>query len=156
MTNIVVIDAHLIYLESLSFILSSDPTIHLLALSQTRQEAIEFLESTSERIDIVILSLQFQKAEFNGIPLAKYILKHFATIKLLVYSMHEVGKHIDEMYQAGISGYLFKNSDKEEFLEAIRQVSAGEIYYSERAKGIVERYLQSQQIAPSKFKGFPS
>ena len=156
MTNIVIVDSQWIFLEALSHLLQTKPSIQLLHTFTTKQETMEYLESSAERIDIILISLQLYKGYFDGIPLAKYILRHFATIKLIVYSVHEVGKHIEEMYHEGIGGYLFQDSPTEEWFEAIQQVSQGKIYFSDRAKGIMERYRTASQTTSPKFKGKPS
>jgi len=48
--------------------------------------------------------------------------------------MHEELKIIKDVMDAGASGYLFKNSNKNLILEAIHHVLKGGIYYSDEVK----------------------
>jgi DNA-binding NarL/FixJ family response regulator len=61
-------------------------------------------------------------------------------IKLLVVSMHDEALYADRVLRAGGDGYIMKQEDLDEIINAIRDVLAGRIYVSEevmvgRSKG---------------------
>ena len=51
--------------------------------------------------------------------------------------MHYDGKTISEIIKIGARGYLPKDADKKELLEAIRGVATGDTYFGDRAKRAV-------------------
>ena len=60
----------------------------------------------------------------DGIAAAKYLLQHHPDLKIIALSMFEEEDLIVEMLEAGAKGYLLKNADKKEILDAILTVHA--------------------------------
>jgi len=58
----------------------------------------------------------------DGIELNEILHKKFPSIKVIVLSVHANERLIARMIEAGASGYLIKNCDKEELLSAIHSV----------------------------------
>jgi DNA-binding NarL/FixJ family response regulator len=56
-------------------------------------------------------------------------------IKLLIVSMHDEALYADLVLRAGGNGYIMKQEDPEEIIQAIRDVLAGRIYVSEEVLG---------------------
>jgi DNA-binding NarL/FixJ family response regulator len=65
----------------------------------------------------------------DGISAAKAILERYPGTKIIALSMFEEEDLIVEMLEAGARGYLLKNADKREILEAIITVHGGNIFY---------------------------
>ena len=67
----------------------------------------------------------------SGLELVKELRAVDRKIKLLVVSMHDAALHADRALQAGGNGYLRKQGDPEELIQAIRDVLEGHIYVSQ-------------------------
>jgi len=67
----------------------------------------------------------------NGLELVKELRAVDRKIKLLVVSMHDAALCADKALQAGGNGYIRKQGDKEELMDAMRAVLSGRIYVSE-------------------------
>jgi DNA-binding NarL/FixJ family response regulator len=66
----------------------------------------------------------------SGQQLAKEVKNIFPNIKIIALSMSGVGETVEEMINdADISGYLLKQTGKEELVEAIKKVFNGGIYF---------------------------
>lgn len=68
----------------------------------------------------------------NGIELTRLLKKDFPDLKVIAISMHGENQIIKEMLDAGISGYILKNTGKQELIEAITKVASGGTYFDER------------------------
>jgi DNA-binding NarL/FixJ family response regulator len=67
----------------------------------------------------------------SGLDLIKEIRSSNRTVRLLVVSMHDEALYANRVLRAGGDGYVMKQQDPEEIVEAIRDVLAGHIYVSE-------------------------
>ena len=66
--------------------------------------------------------------------------------KILVFSMHENSTFVEHALQAGVTGYISKNSSPEVLVTAIRKLAAGNVY-------IDAELAQSLVIQKSRDKG---
>ena len=67
----------------------------------------------------------------SGLELVKELRAVDRKIKLLVVSMHDAALYADRAVQAGGNGYIRKQGDPEELIQAIRDVLDGHVYVSE-------------------------
>ena len=68
----------------------------------------------------------------NGLELIKDIQAMEAGIAVLVISMHDESFYAERVLRAGGRGYVMKQEGGKKIMEAIRQVSAGQIFVSEK------------------------
>jgi DNA-binding NarL/FixJ family response regulator len=65
----------------------------------------------------------------DGIEATKVLVREFPQLKIIALSMFSEENLIVEMLEAGAKGYLLKNADKQEILDAIRSVMEDRVYY---------------------------
>ena len=98
--------------------------------------------------DIVIMDIGMP--DLNGIDAARRIITRVKGVKVIALSMHSDKRFVLEMLKAGASGYLLKDCAFEELSNAIRTVSAGQIYLGQRVTGVVvNEYLQNRPVSDS-------
>jgi DNA-binding NarL/FixJ family response regulator len=85
----------------------------------------------------------------NGIEATKTISSRFPRIGIICLSMHDEDDLILEMLEAGAKGYLLKNADKDEVLDAIHAVYNGDPYYCRSTNAKLARL-----IAKNKYHSF--
>lgn len=88
------------------------------------REALLFLEEHT--VDVIILDISLPDG--NGMQLCKKILSRYPDIRIIGLTTYEETSFISRMIKNGAKGYLFKNSPKEELIEAVRTVAAGGTY----------------------------
>lgn len=79
--------------------------------------------------DLALLDISLPRK--SGIELIRRIRARKLEVKLLVVSMHEEALFADRVLRAGGDGYIMKEEDPDEIVQAIRDVLAGRIYVSE-------------------------
>jgi two-component system response regulator NreC len=80
------------------------------------------------RPDIVIMDISMP--DMNGIEAARQITSGAEGIRVLTLSMHSDGRYVKQLFAAGASGYLLKECASSELINAIRAISADNIYLS--------------------------
>ena len=84
-------------------------------------------ESVRLKPDLVILDISMP--QMNGIEAAKQIIEK-TSAKIIFLSMHTNPAYLRHALNAGASGYVLKTGAIEELLNAIREVSQGNHYFS--------------------------
>jgi two-component system response regulator NreC len=69
----------------------------------------------------------------NGLEATLQIKRHHKAVKVIVLTMHGEPALIKRMMEIGADGFLLKNSDRTEFVDALARVSAGKTYFSSDA-----------------------
>jgi DNA-binding NarL/FixJ family response regulator len=75
--------------------------------------------------------MDIKMPEMDGMQTTAHIHQNFKDIKVLALSMHNEDKYIVDMMKAGASGYLLKNAEPEEIIEAINTVHNKGFYFNE-------------------------
>ena len=119
-------DDHQIIIDGINVVLNTCKSIHVIATANSGNELIDILRT--ETCDIAIIDIRMPG--LNGVETTRVIKKEYPHIGILVLSGYNDKKLILEMVEAGASGYLFKNTNAKELLNAITQVAQGKWYFS--------------------------
>ncbi|MFC0183487.1 DNA-binding response regulator, NarL/FixJ family, contains REC and HTH domains [Pseudarcicella hirudinis] len=141
MIKLLLVDDHKIFTQGLSSILQNEPDMTVAGECQTAEEVYAMLKSTA--IDIILLDINLGKD--SGLDLCKFIFEEYPSTKVLAISMYNDESFITKMLKNGASGYLLKNTSREEFIKAIRSVYAGEKYQSAEVMDIIMKGLSRQK-----------
>jgi len=138
--NLIIVDDHKMFLDGLLRILSNEKQYNIVLASKDGKHIIKYLEiNPEERIDLIITDISMP--EVDGIALNKIIKQKNKNIKTLVVTMHDDPMMIDRLIEDNVDGYIHKNAEKEEFLEAVATILKGEKYFSKEIKSI---YLENK------------
>jgi DNA-binding NarL/FixJ family response regulator len=123
--RLVIADDHEIFRDGLALMLSKQETVVLAGQAGDGEELLRLVGETQP--DIVLTDIKMPR--LGGIAAAKILLQRYPNLKIIALSMYEEEDLIVEMLEAGAKGYLLKNADKKEILEAILTVYEGNIFY---------------------------
>jgi len=127
-TKILVADDHELILRGIRMMLDSFPELEIIGEATRGNEAVEKAKELLP--DIVFMDISMP--DLSGIEACRQILRNNRRIRVIALSQHENNEYVYQMLLAGGSGYMLKNSTKEEFLTAIRNVMAGDKFFSQR------------------------
>ncbi len=136
MIRIVLADDHKLFGETLREMLNAHPGFEVIALCQNSEELIE--TAVSKKPDIILLDINIPP--FSGIE-ATQKLCGLSTAKVIGLSMHAHPSYFKNMMQMGARGYVTKNSSKEEIINAIQQVYAGNKFICAEIKNAISGQL---------------
>ena len=80
----------------------------------------------------------------SGIDLCKEVRLTYPAVFVIGLSTFNQFTFIDAMMENGASGYLLKNADKEEIIEAIHTVAMGKTFYSDEAASTLRNAAQEE------------
>jgi DNA-binding NarL/FixJ family response regulator len=141
--HILLIDDHPLVLDGIKTMLKDEPSVEIVGACKTAAEALAFL--SSKEPDIILLDISLP--DMNGLELCEKIRTTNKQTKIIgLTSTNEAGI-ITGLLQRGGNGYLLKNMEREELLEAIRTVQKGKVYLSKSANDKVLEQFQSTKAA---------
>jgi len=97
--------------------------------------------------DIALLDLTMPL--LNGIDAGRAILQTSPKTKIVLLTMHAEDHHVLEALRAGFKGYVLKTKASEELVQAIREVSRGNLYLTPGvSEAVVQAYLAKTEVPP--------
>jgi DNA-binding NarL/FixJ family response regulator len=146
--SLVIADDHEIFRDGLVLMLSKQEAITLVGQAGDGQELIRLV--TELKPDIVLTDIKMPR--MDGIAAAKLLLQQDPGLKIIALSMFEEENLIVEMLEVGAKGYLLKNADKKEILEAIFTVHEGNIFYCKHTSARLASLIVKSKFDPEKKK----
>ncbi len=141
--QILLVDDHQMFLDGLKTMLSKEKNLNVAAEANNVKEALEILAKT--RIDLVITDINMPVT--SGTELTKQIKREYPHIKVLVLTMYNDREIIHEIIMTEAEGFILKNSNKRELLNAINRIIDDGTYYSNEVISIMtENYVAKEKI----------
>ncbi|MFB2117966.1 response regulator [Parapedobacter sp. 2B3] len=132
--DIIVIDDHPVVLQGFSFMLQGIPGIRLVGTFTDADAGLAYIGQ--EAVDIVLLDINMPGK--NGIDACSEIQRRNPACRVIAISNINEHSIIQRMLQAGASGYLLKNADRDEVVDAIHQVVSGGTGLSKNVREIID------------------
>jgi DNA-binding NarL/FixJ family response regulator len=141
MIKIVIADDHHILLDGLKAMLEKQQDIQVLAVYDNGQALLDELQKIQPDLALVDINMPGMK----GPELTQKIKELNPSVQVITLSMYDDAGHIMEMIEAGVSGYLLKNVNDKELIDAITQVNAGKMYFSSEVSQKLTGLVMQQQ-----------
>ena len=126
MISVYIVDDHQLVIEGILSFLQKEKNIKVAGYATDAQACINFFKSNSA--DVILMDINLP--DMNGMDLCQIIKTNYPGIAVIALSTLSQGSYITQMIENGASGYLLKNADKEEILEAITTVQNGKTFFS--------------------------
>lgn len=140
--TVLVADDHAVVRDGLRAILESDSGIGVVGFAIDGREAVR--EAKRLQPDVVLMDIAMP--ELNGIEAAAEIRDQCETVSVIILSMHATTEHVFRAMQAGVQGYLLKDSAGSEVVHAVRRVHAGERYLTRKiSDALIDGYVREHQ-----------
>lgn len=125
--SVLIIDDHKMVRDGLKMMLASLKTfIHFkVQEAESGEDAITIID----RMEFDIAIVDYQLTGISGPETINQILKYKPNIRILALSNYDELSYIQSMIDAGACGYILKNIEPAEMLNAIKTILSGKIYY---------------------------
>lgn len=120
--RVVLAEDHTLVREGTRRILEATNTVSVVAEAADGQQAVEVVERYEP--DVVIIDIGMPG--INGIEATRRIKQGHPRVSVLVLSMHDDEQFIFAVLQAGAAGYLLKDVEGRQLVNAVEAVHAGE------------------------------
>ena len=121
-TRVLLADDHPLTLEGLRAFL--EPNVESVGTVMDGRALVD--EALRLKPDLIILDITMPL--LNGIDAAVQIKKSLPGVKLVFVTMHANPAYLEAALNAGATGYVLKSAAREELLQAIQKVMAGDLY----------------------------
>jgi NarL family two-component system response regulator LiaR len=138
--KILLAEDHVVVRQSLRQFLNRVNTLEVVGEAGDGEEAVELAKKLKP--DVVVMDIAMPR--LNGIQATRLIKEMLPATAVLALSAYDFDHYIFTLLEAGASGYLLKDADGQELIEAIEAVYRGEsVLYPTIARRVVERFRKS-------------
>jgi DNA-binding NarL/FixJ family response regulator len=142
--KIILADDHAMLRHGLSKSLQNEKDMEVIAQAKDGRTTVELAKELSPNIVIMDIGMP----DLNGIEATRQIVKENPKVKIIALSMHSSKNFIIEMFKAGASGYLLKDCEFDELVNAIRLVMNNKTYISPAISDVVvDNYMRQPDNA---------
>ena len=130
MIRILLVDDHLLFAEGLATLLQQANSSTITSSCKDASQILTAVENFKP--DIILLDINL--GELNGISVCRTLLYHYPSLRIIALSMYHELRYVRGMKEAGAQGYLLKNVEYSQVMEAIETVYAGNTYFNDLLK----------------------
>jgi DNA-binding NarL/FixJ family response regulator len=138
--KILLVDDHEVVRRGLRQILNQSLDMQVIAECDNGADALHWLKRN--QCDVMILDIAMP--EMNGIELLNELAAEKIRVSVLVMTAYPEEQYATGLINAGVLGYLNKESCTEEILTAVRRVARREMYFSKNVMAILANQLEAQ------------
>ncbi len=122
--RIILAEDHETIRDGLKLLVNSRSDMEVVGEADNGRTALQLAEEFSP--DVVVMDISMP--ELNGLQATKKLKDKSPQVKVLILTRHSEPGYLQELLQAGASGYVLKQSKSEELIRAILAVAAGQTY----------------------------
>src|SRR6185503_235365 len=138
--KILLVDDHDVVRHGLRLLLEACDDMEVIGEAANGREAVEL--ATKLHPHMVILDIVMPL--LNGAETTRQLLRAVPAIKVVVLSSYSEHDRVEQLVEAGASGYVVKQSAGDELLTAIRQIQQGGAFLSSAVcKGVLDEFREA-------------
>jgi DNA-binding NarL/FixJ family response regulator len=145
--RIIIADDHEIFRDGFKVMLKKQTEVEVIGEAENGRELLELAKT--HQPDVVITDVKMPL--MDGIEATKQIKKELPHIEVIALTMFDEENLVIDMLEAGAKGYLLKNTNKAEVVQAVKAVYRQETYYCNSTSNKL-----AQMIAKSRFNPYKS
>jgi DNA-binding NarL/FixJ family response regulator len=125
--KITLVDDHALFRNGLKILLGATPEIHVISEAANGKEFLEIIDHELPHIVLMDINMPVM----DGVEATQEAMIKYPDLKIIALSMFGEEDYYYRMINAGVKGFLLKNSEINEVIEAIKQVNKGNSYFSQ-------------------------
>jgi two-component system response regulator NreC len=142
--RILLADDHVVIREGLKALLERGG-MKVVGEAADGREAVQM--ATKLQPDLAVLDISMPL--LNGLDTARELLQAAPKTRSIMLTMHQEEQYVMDALRAGVKGYVLKSQASTDLLQAIHEVSRGEVYLSPGvSRTVVAAYLTKSELPP--------
>ncbi len=125
MITLAIAEDHQSLVDGINLLLKYEEDISIVGMANDGEALLDIVRN--KRPQVVLTDIKMPK--IDGIAATKLIKKEFPETQIIAFTMFSQRDAIEQMIDAGATGYLLKNSPLEEVLHAIKAVAEGNTFF---------------------------
>lgn len=147
MITILIADDHQVLLDGFVSIFDDIEDIEVIGTVSNGKEVLDFVSHKSP--DITLLDINMPV--LNGVETCRRLTRKYPDLSVIALSMYDQSSYYKRMIQYGAKGYLLKNDNADEIVQAIREVHNGGTYVSSKMQLAMQGEEKPTSASPSSF-----
>ena len=143
--QVIICDDQATVRDGLVMLLKLEPDIDIVGTAEDGAEAVEM--AADKKPDLILMDLKMPI--MNGVEATRQIKMKHPEIKVVVLTTYADDEWVFDSIQAGASGYLLKDTPREELIKAVRGTVTGKTYVDPSVAGKVLEQVSSRQTQPA-------
>lgn len=137
MTKIIIVDDHQLFREGVKRILDFEDSFDVVAEGDDGVDVVALYEEYQP--DVVLMDINMPQK--NGVEATAELLEKYPEAKVIILSIHDDESYVSHALKSGALGYMLKEMDADEIVDAIKIVAAGGSYLHPKVtKNLVAEY----------------
>src|SRR6266404_2436155 len=124
--NVLLAEDHTIVRQGFRLLLEGEPDIAVVGEAETGRQAVQLVRKL--RPDVVVMDIAMPK--LNGLEATRQITKEVPSTKVIILSSYSHDEYVQQLTEAGASGYLLKQTAAAELIKAIHEAKKGNAFFS--------------------------
>jgi DNA-binding NarL/FixJ family response regulator len=124
--RLLIVDNHTLFRQGLVSLLESEPGFQVVGEASSGEEALQIAPELQP--DVVLMDVKMPG--IGGVEATRRLVKTVPETRVLMLTVSDEEESLFAAIQAGARGYILKNADAGELLEAVQRVHAGEAMLS--------------------------
>lgn len=142
--RILLVDDHDLFRRGVRSIITAEPDMEVVGEASNGEEAIRLAKE--QMPDIILMDLNMPHRD--GLQATRFITQQFPYVKIIMLTVSEGEENLFEAIKAGAQGYLIKNVEPQQLLDAVRRAYRGEATLpSDLAVKILAEFAHGQRTA---------
>jgi two-component system, NarL family, response regulator len=142
--RILIADDHPIVRQGLAALIDRQPGMSIVAEANDGQAAVDLFHQ--HQPDVALIDLQMPN--INGVTAIGTIHQSYPDARIIVLSTYDRDEFIYQGIRAGAVGYLLKDAEPSELLEAIRTVYAGQKRFASEVGTKLAERMNNPELSP--------
>src|SRR5438093_2700262 len=136
--SVVLADDHAMVREALAQILQESGCLRIVGQAANGPETLDTVAKT--RPDVLVLD--YSMPNLDTPSAIETLLRRSPNLKIVILTVHENIHYAVKVLESGAHGYVVKSAAVEELVDAIKAVSQGEVYISQKVSQRVIQHLR--------------
>ena len=141
--RLLIVDDHPMLRTGLAQLIDDEGDLKVCCEADNAGQAINAV--SKQKFDLALVDISLP--DKSGLELIKDLRTLDSALPILVVSMHDEMIYAERVLRAGARGYIMKQEGGQKFLQAIRQVLAGQVFVSEKMSARILENLSGNQPA---------
>lgn len=143
--KVIICDDQAIVRDGLAMLLKLEPDIEVIGTAEDGAAAVEMV--ADKKPDLVLMDLKMPI--MNGVEATRQIRTKYPEVKVLILTTYTDDEWVFDAIQAGASGYLLKDTPRDELVRAVKGTITGKTYVDPSIAGKVLEQVSSHQTQPA-------